>query len=364
MAAPGFRWSISILTIPSREDYLRRLLASLAETDLASRAEIVIIYNTRPEEPSFEVEARIRRWGDGIPVSVHFNPQDTSIAGGRALQLTLCKAPLLCFLDDDLTLHGDVFPILEETLEEHPLGLVGLPSLERDTDVRFKPRDSTPSVTLEGIRHMTVQGMLVAGYRDLLLDVGGFNPRRRFWGEWTELNLRLWRSGFPTGYRMDGGYLRHWTDAPESPTRNMEGREAHVLWGLVCTAIEYDAVDVNQATETFWQLVEDRYLAYSFGDRLSPTRLLRAALELMPALSSEWPQLMEFRSRVRLHPFPFKPFHPLTEAEVREVRRHAREAIAPYRESVWGRPRRSVAVAGRAPRRGLIRKFLARLAGR
>jgi len=58
----------------------------------------------------------------------------------------------------------------------------------------------------------------------------------------------------------------------------MDGRAKHVLWGLICTALEYDAVDMSHATETFWRLVQDRYLAYSFGEELSHQELLRATL--------------------------------------------------------------------------------------
>ncbi len=152
-----------------------------------------------------------------------------------------------------------------------------------------------PHVITPEFRYQPVQGMLVASYTNLLRDVGGFNPRRRFWGEWTELNLRMWRSGFPTGHVMTGGYLRHWEKAPDSPTRNMDGRAKHVLWGLICTALEYDAVDMSQATETFWRLVQDRYLAYSFGEELSHQELLRATLELVPDLSAEWAAITAFR---------------------------------------------------------------------
>ena len=97
-----------------------------------------------------------------------------------------------------------------------------LASLVEDTDRLFKPRRSTPHVDVDGLRFMSVQGMLVAGYRRLIQDIGGFNVRRMFWGEWTELNLRMLRSGFPTASAMDAGYRRHWHGAPESPTRNRQ----------------------------------------------------------------------------------------------------------------------------------------------
>ena len=196
---------------------------------------------------------------------------------GRGPHPALTTIPRAVVLD--AVVHGDVIGTIEDTLRSTPLGIVRLPSFEADTDTRFKPRDSTPSVEVGGVRYMPVQGMMVAGYRRLFAEIGGFNPRRQFWGEWTELNLRMWRHGYPTGYVLGRGFLRHWHKAPESPTRNMTGRELHVLWGLMCTALEYDAVSINEATDAFWRLAQDRYLAYSFGEQPSPKQLLASVLE-------------------------------------------------------------------------------------
>ena len=330
-AGPAPLWTITALTIPSREEYLQRLLQSLATLEGRHRFEVVVIYNAPTiEEPSV-VEERIHRLAPSLRVRVYLNTAEPTIGGGRRVQLAVCRTPLMAFVDDDLTLHGDVLGALEEVLYSKPLGIVGLPSYEEDTDRRFKPRESTPYVDIDNIRYMPVQGMLVAGYRRLFADIGGFNPRRQFWGEWTEFNLRMWRHGFPTGYIMDRGFLRHWHKAPESPTRNMGGRERHVLWGLMCTAIEYDAVSINEATEAFWRLAQDRYLAYSYGEQPSPKRLLGTVLELMPKLSQEFGAMRAFAEEARRHPFQFMPFEPLTTEQVRDVREYADEAIHAYR---------------------------------
>lgn len=329
--AADTRWTVTLLTIPSRAEYLQRLLQSLAALPTKRRFEVVVVFNaSTPEEP-LAIEARIRALAPGLPLRVYTNTTDPTIGGGRRVQLSVCRTPLAAFIDDDLTLHGDIFEAIEDAMREKPLGIVGLPSYEEDTDTRFKPRETTPYVDLEGIRYMPVQGMLVAGYRRLFADIGGFNPRRQFWGEWTEFNLRMWRNGFPTGYVLDRGYLRHWHKAPESPTRNMSGREQHVLWGLMCTALEYDAVSINEATDAFWRLAQDRYLQYSFGEQPSPKLLLASVLELMPKLSREWSAMHAFAEEARKHPFHFKPFEPLSEAHVRDVLRYADTAIQPYR---------------------------------
>jgi glycosyltransferase involved in cell wall biosynthesis len=333
-------WTLSVLTIPQREKYLIQLLDSLRSLRWRkSRFEVSLVYNWDTEEEPYSVERRLKKLAKGLPLSVHFNMRNPTIGGGRVQQLAHCKTPLVCFLDDDLTLHGDLLDVLEERFRELPLGLIGVPSLVENTNRLFKPRRATPHVDKHGMRFMSVQGMLVAGYRRLLQDIGGFNPRRAFWGEWTELNLRMWRSGFATAYAMDAGYLRHWHDAPESPTRNKAGRQDHVMWGLLCTALEYDAIAVRPDTATFWKLVERRYLAYSFGETVAPSELLGSVLRLVPKLAVEWPHIAEFRELARRHPFQFAPFHDLTDGDVTRVLEYAEDHVAQYRNPIWGRRR-------------------------
>jgi hypothetical protein len=329
------RWTVSALTIPGRESYLRTLIESLDAMNIPGGGRITVVYNKPIRDGLGAVERTIQRWSRRHDVEVFFNNGDPTISGGRNFQLNVCKSPLICFVDDDVTMHGELFEGLEKTLRSVPAGLVGLRSYVEDSEVLFKPRDTTPHETTPELRYMTVQGMLAAGYTNLFRDIGGFNPRRRFWGEWTELNLRMWRHGFPTGYAMDAGFLRHWEKAPESPTRNMEGRARHVLWGLICTALEYDAVDITEATSTFWQLVEERYLAYSFGEKLTNGELLRATLELLPELSAAMPAIAEQRAASAHHPFDFKPFHPISAKEVQQVLPYARKRIRAYRDEVW-----------------------------
>ena len=331
---PANLLTLSILTIPEREEYLRRLLLSVSELHSDPPPRIEVVYNRPLDGALSEAVERIRACAPQLTIEVYFNAGETSIAAGRNLQLSVCRTPLIAFVDDDLTIHNDVVAAILDTLAAHPVGLVGFRSFDGDSDRMVKPRATTPFVELNGLRYSTVQGMLCAGYRALLADIGGFNPRRRYWGEWTELNLRMWRCGYPTAYQMQRGLLRHWHAAPSSPTRNMVGRERHVVWGLICTALEYDAVDVNEATAVFWRLVEERYLAYSYGDELSPRNVLKTVLELIPQISSEWGSIQAFRAQTAAHPFPFAPFHRFTMAEVEQVHAHARTTIAKYRRSL------------------------------
>jgi len=332
------RWTFTMLTIPSRVEYLARLLQSMAQMPSAERVEVVVVYNAATTEEPLAIERRICAMAPSLAIRVYVNSTEPSIGSGRRVQLSVCRTPLVAFIDDDLTVHGDVIGSIEEALRTKPLGIVGLPSFNEDTDVRFKPRDSTPFVDLDGVRYMPVQGMMVAGYRRLFSAIGGFNPRRQFWGEWTELNLRMWRHGIPTGYVLGRAFLRHWHKAPESPTRSMSHREQYVLWGLMCTALEYDAVSINEATDAFWRLAQDRYLAYSFGEQPSPKLLLASVLELMPKLSREWSSMHAFAEEARKHPFQFKPFEPLSVEQVQAVLDFAEGEIESYRPENLSNP--------------------------
>lgn len=328
-------WNISILTIPGREEYLKKLIQSLNEQEFKRGAKIIVVYNHDQKTEHYKIESDIRSYSKKLPLSVYFNNADTSISGGRNFQLNISKSPLICFIDDDITLHGDIFPSIEQALQKYPLGLVGIPSLIEGTDEVFKPRQNTPSIDKGELKYMPIQGMLIAGYRQLFCDIGNFNPRRFYWGEWTEFNLRMLRNGYPTAYIMDKGYLRHWHKAPSSPTRSLTGREKNVLWGLFCTAIEYDAVDINEATDSFWRLVEERYLTYSFGEELNMKNLLKTTLELMPRIARHWNDIAFFRHEVEKHKFKFMPFQKLSEAELEEVIKNAEIEIESYRSDTF-----------------------------
>lgn len=327
-------WTVTVLTIPSREDYLRQLLASLGDAGLPPHTHVSVVYNRPIRDALKKVEAQVRSWAPQLDIAVFFNNRDPTISGGRNYQLNLVKTPLVCFVDDDVTMHGDVFGALTRTLRSVPAGILGVPSYVGGSEELFKPRSTTPHVDHPELRYMPVQGMLAAGYTALFHEVGGFSPLRRFWGEWTELNLRMWRHGFPTGYVMEGGYLRHWEEAPESPTRSLEDRARHVLWGLVLTALEYDATVLTTETESFWRLVEDRYLAYSFGEALTPSEMLRALLSILPELTSTMPAIAAARELAGKHPFQFMPFHPIDADDVDRVLQYANRAIEPYRSEI------------------------------
>lgn len=105
--------------------------------------------------------------------------------------------------------------------------------------------------------------------------------------------------GFPDGLR-DGRRVAASlargagiTDAQSCGARGGRALGPHVH------ALEYDAVDITEETESFWKLVAERYLAYSFGPDISSKSLLSAFLRLVPRLMSEWSRIAEHRDGAR-----------------------------------------------------------------
>ncbi|MCU0634628.1 MAG: glycosyltransferase family 2 protein [Gemmatimonadaceae bacterium] len=331
MSAP--RWTLTVLTIPGRERYLDRLAESVRALRDRSAVELVVVHNSATPIDLRQLERRLRA-KSGLRCRAVANASEPTIAAGRRMQVAVSRTPLLCFVDDDCTLHGDVFGALERELQRVPVGALGLRSIDADSGEPFKPRSTTPSVEHDGLRFMPIQGMLVATYRQLLIDAGDFARHRRYWGEWTELNTRLWRLGFATAYTMEAGYIKHWTKASGSPTRDLRGRERNIVWGLLCTALEYDLMQAGEEA-AFWQLVGSRYLPYAYDRMPTGTDLMRTITELAPQLAAEWAAIAAHAERARTHPFRFSPFHEWTADDVSLVLTEAPERLAPYRAEAF-----------------------------
>src|SRR5262245_56303333 len=100
--------TFSILTIPEREPYLKRLLESILALGTNPLPCVNVIYNRRVEGALHRVEAQIRALAPKLPIDVFFNAGDPTIVAGRNLQLSVCRTPLIAFVDDDITLHGNI----------------------------------------------------------------------------------------------------------------------------------------------------------------------------------------------------------------------------------------------------------------
>ena len=138
------RWTITALTIPGREEYLRQLIESRDALTVPGGARLTVVYDKPIRDGQDAIERRVRGWSKRHACDVFFNNGDPTISGGRNFQLNVCKTPLLCFVDDDVTVHGDLFPTLEAALRTVPAGIVGARSYVEGSDVLFKPAASMP----------------------------------------------------------------------------------------------------------------------------------------------------------------------------------------------------------------------------
>ena len=145
--APTPQWTITMLTIPPREQYLANLLSSIAALPGASRCEIVVIYNASTNEELDTIERRICAMAPRLPVRVYLNSTDPTIGGGRRLQLGVCRTPLIAFVDDDLTMHGAVLGTLEESLKVLRSRLASAGHIVLDT-VWTRGEKSKPNVAM------------------------------------------------------------------------------------------------------------------------------------------------------------------------------------------------------------------------
>jgi hypothetical protein len=237
---------------------------------------------------------------------------DYGIAEGRNALLKTVKTPLMAYVDDDCSFGGrPVFPDLEASLKSAPLALVGIPSYRDGTEEIFKPRKETPRVVIDGTTYMKVEGMFGASYTRLLRDVGGFNERKKFRLEWTDLNMRLWRSGYATGMLMNSGHLRQWFDAPDSATRNLDSRAQHIIYGDLATHLEFkgdlSAKSIKHRAERlrhkFNGTAQDASVAVSrvFSDlseiKKYRTHILTLPFNSGPKSRKDWLTLSQFSSK-------------------------------------------------------------------
>ncbi|MBK8245975.1 MAG: hypothetical protein IPK85_01015 [Gemmatimonadetes bacterium] len=97
------RWTISVLTIPERESYLRRSSPPSLRSPARPGSVVDVIYNRDTREAPADVEERVRGLVTGLQLNVYFNPANPTIGAARIQQLNHCKTPLVAFADDDLS---------------------------------------------------------------------------------------------------------------------------------------------------------------------------------------------------------------------------------------------------------------------
>ncbi len=343
-------WTIGILTIPSRDLYLRRLINSLNQTQQG--VVIKVLYNCLKNEQLEDLASGVSRDYRGVEVLYATNDGELKnsadesakesyrreflfqrqkkygISQARNQLLRSVETPLIAFLDDDCTLEGkDVFTKLEDSLRRTFLGFIGIPSYYNDSDIQFKPRIATPKQKIDGIVYTNVSGNFAASYARLLRDLKGFNERKNRL-EWADLNTRLQREGYPTGIDMDAGLIRHWADAPDSLTTMAKNRHLEMLYSLFSTALEFDCNGLFLASRKMWELV---IADGNYQGELSQEQLLIDIYQVLHQIIEDKEEIEKYRDYLRSLPFSFMPFEPISLEEWQKLIEYSKPKIEKYK---------------------------------
>lgn len=288
--------------MPVRHDHFGRLIDSL-EPYMKSGIHIKVLINQPSNHESEKMQKTFnRKYGHHANFSIDIYDSDThSIPEGRNHLIKTTNTPFFAGIDDDLVIQGkDVFKRLENILRRGSLAMIGLPSYNIETpEILFKPREKTPKFITESnkdILFMKVEGMFFAGFTELFKDIDGFCERRRFWGEWTELNNRLTRLGYATGMFFPKDIkLLHDEKALGSPTRDRSDKKEHLLYGVLAMLIEHGVGSEGKTYKDFRDVLEnvnDTYVKEYFSSNLSIERLLyKISKDVVTQMNSYNPNL-------------------------------------------------------------------------
>ncbi len=337
-------WTLCTPTIPSRDKYLRKMLESVRKVQAGLK--VRVLYNC-PRKNAEDLASRLNR--DYLEVDVLFCPEEQGetrednstlfhrrkygIPYGRNQLLASVKSPLIAFIDDDCTFEGkDIFLKLEKRFRETSLGLIGLPSYHESSGVLIKPRRVYQKINKNGVVFDSVSGIFVASYAQLLRDFKGFNERKERM-DWTDVNLRVQRGGYPTGIDMEAGLVRHWVSAPDSLTRTQSSKmHLGMLYCLYSTALEFDCFGDTLSARKMWELVlGDGY----YQGETSFEQLSIDTLNIMPQILADAAEIKRDREFIRSLPFRnIMPYAPLKETDWEKLVEYSTLEIEKYKAAL------------------------------
>lgn len=239
MSEAGVTTTVGIATY-GRPEYLRRVLESLAEQTVLPD-EILVVDDSHEDATRGSVDA-YRGTFEGLGVDVRYLARvgPDSMPGARNTVVNCSTADVVCFLDDDVVCEPEWLESILATFEEDPAVVaVGGPAVRVDEDLRPTSaivRDPENRNLIneygETVSHVgnwippapvetqRLGGANMAFRRDVLVDVGGFDPAydlgpAKF--EETDLMARLVRRGDRLIYHP--GALVHHFVAPSGGAR-------------------------------------------------------------------------------------------------------------------------------------------------
>lgn len=178
--------TIAIVT-RNRRDELRRALASAAAQ--TAPHELVVVDDASSDGTAEMIEA------DFQDVHLHRFEQVRGLLVGRNQAVRAARAPVVFFIDDDAAFSSD--SVVEQTLPaftDPDIAAVSIPHLDIvDGQVRWRLRPSS-DVGREAVHSFV--GCAHAVQRSAFLEVGGYRESMTYYGEESELALRLLDRGY------------------------------------------------------------------------------------------------------------------------------------------------------------------------
>jgi GT2 family glycosyltransferase len=179
-------WTVGIVTREYPDDLARCVSGVLAF--LPSDGEVLVLDSGSGDD----TQHRIGDIAAGDPrVAVIFADRDLGEGAARNALVRVARGRVLLMLDCSVEITGDLFGRLAQTLADQTVGLAG-PWALRTTDL--KHFDEVTSGDAEA-----VQGYCAAARREVLLEIGGFDERYRFY---RNLDIAVSLAARERGYRV------------------------------------------------------------------------------------------------------------------------------------------------------------------
>jgi cysteinyl-tRNA synthetase len=179
-------WSVGIVTREYPEDLARCLAGVLAF--LPADGEVFVVDSGSRDEAQHQIAEIV---SDDGRVEAFFADRDLGEGASRNALVRVARGRMLLMLDCSIEITADLFTPLARALGDRTVGLAGPWGL-RTTDL--KHFDEVTSGDAEA-----VQGYCAASRRDVLLEIGGFDERYRFY---RNLDIAVSLAARERGYRV------------------------------------------------------------------------------------------------------------------------------------------------------------------